>query len=86
MKDYPHCCNAFQRQLLILLEAGPRTLYLFNVMHWHRNDGRIPLQDLIRFKERQWFVEELEVGCSCSSSSSNAATVMSAGTTTAPIA
>eukprot|EP00879_Flechtneria_rotunda_P033105 GHRR01036638.1.p3 GENE.GHRR01036638.1~~GHRR01036638.1.p3 ORF type:complete len:122 (+),score=36.69 GHRR01036638.1:228-593(+) len=24
-------------------------------------DGRIPLQDLIRFKERQWFVEELEV-------------------------
>uniref|UniRef100_A0A383WCI4 Uncharacterized protein n=1 Tax=Tetradesmus obliquus TaxID=3088 RepID=A0A383WCI4_TETOB len=25
-----------------------------------RNDGRIPLQDLIRFKERQWFVEELE--------------------------
>ncbi|KAF6251803.1 hypothetical protein COO60DRAFT_1644616 [Scenedesmus sp. NREL 46B-D3] len=26
----------------------------------HRNDGRIPLQDLIRFKERQWFVEELE--------------------------
>eukprot|EP00775_Hariotina_reticulata_P002440 gene2440-2743_t len=23
-------------------------------------DGRIPLQDLIRFKERQWFVEELE--------------------------
>lgn len=27
-----------------------------------RTDGRIPLKDLIRFKERQWFVEELEVG------------------------
>lgn len=26
-----------------------------------RADGRIPLKDLIRFKERQWFVEELEV-------------------------
>lgn len=26
-----------------------------------RTDGRIPLKDLIRFKERQWFVEELEV-------------------------
>jgi len=24
--------------------------------------GRIPLKDVIRFKERQWFVEELEVG------------------------
>lgn len=23
-------------------------------------DGRIPLRDLVRFKERQWFVEELE--------------------------
>jgi hypothetical protein len=27
-----------------------------------RQQGRIPLQDLVRFKERQWFVEELEVG------------------------
>jgi hypothetical protein len=27
-----------------------------------RDQGRIPLQDLVRFKERQWFVEELEVG------------------------
>jgi hypothetical protein len=34
-----------------------------------RTDGRIPLKDLIRFKERQWFVEELEVGGSLSSCS-----------------
>lgn len=27
----------------------------------HRPLGRIPLKDVIRFKERQWFVEELEV-------------------------
>lgn len=27
-----------------------------------RQHGRIPLPDLVRFKERQWFVEELEVG------------------------
>jgi hypothetical protein len=24
-------------------------------------DGRIPLKDLVRFKERQWFLEEVEV-------------------------
>lgn len=28
---------------------------------FRHTDGRIPLKDLIRFKERQWFVEELEV-------------------------
>jgi TPR repeat protein len=27
-----------------------------------RQNGRIPLPDLVRFKERQWFLEELEVG------------------------
>lgn len=30
--------------------------------HRQRPQGRIPLKDVIRFKERQWFVEELEVG------------------------
>lgn len=35
----------------------PRVWWLIN----RRGDGRIPLKDLIRFKERQWFVEELEV-------------------------
>jgi hypothetical protein len=34
----------------------------FIVVTCRRTDGRIPLKDLIRFKERQWFVEELEVG------------------------
>ena len=27
------------------------------------SSGRMPLQHLIRFKERQWFLEEIEVSC-----------------------
>ena len=26
---------------------------------------RIPLRDVVRFKERQWFIEEIEVRCIC---------------------
>jgi hypothetical protein len=37
-------------------------MFGFIVVTCRRTDGRIPLKDLIRFKERQWFVEELEVG------------------------